>query len=200
MKLILGSASPRRAELLAQIGIVPDEVRPAEIDETPLKGELPRPYCRRLARDKAGAIALGADEILLTADTIVALGRRMLGKPRDRAEAAEFLRRMSGRRHRVVTAIAVRRGDRLWEGESVTILKMKRLEPSEIEAYLDSGEWQGKAGGYGIQGLAGQFIPWIEGSYTGVVGLPLAQTAGLLRAAGYPVLGVRQRTPAGAAS
>jgi len=148
MKLILGSASPRRAELLAQIGIVPDEVRPADIDETPLKGELPRPYCRRLAREKAEAIA----------------------------------------------------GDRLWEGESVTILKMKRLEPSEIEAYLDSGEWQGKAGGYGIQGLAGQFIPWIEGSYTGVVGLPLAQTAGLLRAAGYPVLGVGQRAPAGAAS
>jgi len=200
MKLILGSASPRRAELLAQIGIVPDEVRPADIDETPLKGELPRPYCRRLAREKAEAIALGDDEILLTADTIVALGRRMLGKPEDRAEAADFLRRMSGRRHRVVTAIAVRRGDRLWEGESVTILKMKRLEPSEIEAYLDSGEWQGKAGGYGIQGLAGQFIPWIEGSYTGVVGLPLAQTAGLLRAAGYPVLGVGQRAPAGAAS
>ncbi len=190
MRFVLGSASPRRVELLAQIGVVPDAVRPADIDETPRKGELPRPCCRRLAREKALAIPLADDEILLAADTIVALGRRILGKPRNRDEAGEFLRRMSGRRHRVVTAVVVRRGDRLWERESVTILKMKRLEPAEIEAYLDSDEWQGKAGGYGIQGLAGQFIPWIEGSYTGVVGLPLAETAGLLRAAGWPVLGV----------
>ncbi len=191
MRLILGSASPRRAELLAQIGVVPDAVRAADIDESPLPDELPRPYCARLARLKAQAIDSGADEIVLCADTIVALGRRMLGKPRDRDEAAAFLRRMSGRRHRVVTAVALRKGPRLWERESVTILKMKRLEAAEITAYLDSDEWRGKAGGYGIQGLAAQFIPWIEGSYTGVVGLPLAETAGLLRAAGYPVLGAR---------
>ncbi len=190
MRLILGSASPRRAELLAQIGVVADAVRPADVDETALKDELPRPYCARLAREKAQAITLAADEIVLCADTIVALGRRMLGKPENREEAAEFLRRLSGRRHRVVTAVAVRKHDRIWERESVTILKMKRLEQAEIEAYLNSGEWQGKAGGYAIQGYAAQFIPWIEGSYTGVVGLPLAETAGLLRAAGYPLPGL----------
>ncbi len=189
MKLILGSASPRRRELLAQIHVVPDEIRPADIDEDPHKDELPRPYAARVAREKAQAVAAAADEIVLCADTTVALGRRILGKPADRDEAECFLRLLSGRRHRVITAVAVRRGDRLWERDVVSAVRMKRLSEPEIAAYLASGDWQGKAGGYGIQGAAGALIPWISGSFTGIVGLPLAETATLLQAAGYPVYG-----------
>lgn len=187
MRLILGSASPRRRELLAQIGIVPDAVSPPEIDETPRKGELPRPYAARVAREKAMAVAGGAQDIILCADTTVALGRRILGKPRDAAEAAAFLVALSGRRHQVITAVAVRRGERLWTRESESAVKMKRLSDGELNAYLAGGEWQGKAGAYAIQGAAGAFIPWISGSFTGIVGLPLAETAALLAAAGYPV-------------
>lgn len=186
-RLILGSGSPRRLDLLAQLGVTPHAIRPPEIDEDPRKGELPRPYCVRLAREKAQAIAAAPDEIVLSADTTVALGRRILGKPVDVAEARGFLEMLSGRRHSVVTAIALRRGERLWERDVVTAVKMKRLSQDEIAAYLDSGDWQGKAGGYGIQGLAGAFIPWIGGSFTAVVGLPLAETANLLQAAGYPL-------------
>ena len=189
MKLILGSASPRRRELLAQIHVVPDEIRPADIDEDPHKDELPRPYAARVAREKAQAINAAADEIVLCADTTVALGRRILGKPADRDEAERFLRLLSGRRHRVITAVAVRRGDRLWERDVVSAVRMKRLSDPEITSYLASGDWQGKAGGYGIQGAAGALIPWISGSFTGIVGLPLAETATLLQAAGYPVYG-----------
>ncbi|TDE35562.1 Maf family protein [Antarcticimicrobium sediminis] len=189
MKLILGSASPRRRDLLAQINVVPDEIRPADIDETPGKDELPRPYAARVAREKALAITAAPDEIVLCADTTVALGRRILGKPADKAEAERFLRALSGRRHRVITAMAVRRGERLWEREVVSAVRMKRLSHLEIEAYLSSGDWQGKAGGYGIQGPAGAFIPWISGSFTGIMGLPLAEAAALLQAAGYPVYG-----------
>ena len=184
MKLILGSASPRRLELLGVIGIAPDDVRPADIDETPAKGELPRPYVTRMAREKAFAVSSGPDEVVLAADTTVCVGRRILGKPEDAAEAETFLRLMSGRRHTVITAIAVRSGDRLWERAVETQLKMKRLSDAEIAAYLASGEWQGKAGGYGIQGRAAVFIPWLQGSHSAVVGLPLAETAGLLHAAG----------------
>ena len=186
-RLILGSGSPRRLDLLAQLGVVPHAIRPPEIDETPRKAELPRPYCTRLAREKAQAVEAGEDEIVLSADTTVALGRRILGKPADEAEARRFLDMLSGRRHSVVTALAVRRGDRLWERDVVTAVKMKRLSDAEVEAYLASGDWQGKAGGYGIQGPAGAFIPWIGGSFTAVVGLPLAETANLLQAAGYPL-------------
>ncbi len=185
--LILGSASPRRLELLATLGVRPDDVRPAEIDETPEKGELPRAYCIRMAREKAEAVRAGADDLVLCADTTVALGRRILGKPADAAEAADFLIRMGGRRHKVITAIALRRGARLWQRDVVTSVKMKRLSDAELNAYLASGEWRGKAGGYGIQGLAGAFIPWIQGSYTGVMGLPVAETASLLAAAGWPL-------------
>jgi septum formation protein len=185
--LILGSGSPRRRDLLAQIGVVPHDVRPPEIDETPGKGELPRPYCARMAREKAQATEAGADDIVLAADTTVAMGRRILGKPADAGEAAQFLHALSGRRHRVITAVAVRRGARLWERDVVSAVRMKRLSDEEINAYLASGDWQGKAGGYGIQGMAGAFVPWISGSFTGIVGLPLAETAGLLQAAGYPV-------------
>ena len=187
MRLILGSGSPRRLDLLAQIGIVPDAVRPPDIDETPHRGETPLAYCRRIAREKAAAMTLGGGEIALCADTTVALGRRILGKPGDAGEAAEFLLALAGRRHRVVTAVAVRRGDRLWEREVVTAVRMKRLSDAELNAYLASGDWQGKAGAYAIQGPAGAFVPWIEGSYSAVMGLPVAETAQLLAAAGYPV-------------
>ncbi|SMX42464.1 Maf family protein [Maliponia aquimaris] len=186
-RLILGSGSPRRRELLAQLGVVADDIRPPDIDEDPHKGELPRPYCVRLAREKALAIPADADEIVLSADTTVALGRRILGKPQDEKEAAHFLTLLSGRRHRVITAVAVRRGERLWERDVVTQVLMKQLSNVELNAYLASGDWRGKAGGYGIQGMAGAFIPWIGGSFTSVVGLPLAETANLLQAAGYPI-------------
>lgn len=187
MKLILGSASPRRKELLAQIGVIPDALRPADIDETPLKGELPRPYCARVTREKVLAVQASGDEIVLCADTTVALGRRIMGKPEDAAEAESFLRALSGRRHRVITALALRRGDKLWERDVVTAVKMKRLSDAEIRGYLATNDWQGKAGGYAIQGPAGAFIPWIQGSYSAVMGLPTAETATLLQAAGYPL-------------
>lgn len=189
MRLILGSGSPRRLELLAQLGLVPDAVLPPDIDEDPAKGELPRPYCARIAREKALAVPAASDDLVLCADTTVALGRRILGKPADAGEAAEFLLALGGRRHQVITAVAVRRGDRLWTREVVSAVKMKRLSDLELNAYLASDEWRGKAGGYAIQGLGGAFIPWISGSFTGVVGLPVAETAALLQAAGYPVYG-----------
>ncbi len=187
MKLILGSASPRRKDLLAQLGLVPDAILPPDIDEDPKKGELPRPYCARIAREKALAVTAGPDDVVLTADTTVALGRRILGKPRDAGEAAAFLTDLGGRRHQVITAVAVRRGDRIWARDSVSAVKMKRLSDAELNAYLAGGEWQGKAGAYAIQGTAGAFIPWISGSFTGIVGLPLSETAALLAAAGFPM-------------
>ena len=189
MRLILGSASPRRRELLAQIGLVPDDIRAPDIDETPARGELPRPYCARMAREKALAVACGDGEVVLCADTTVALGRRILGKPADAGEAAAFLWALSGRRHRVVTAVAVRSGDRLWERVVETVVKVKTLSDAEVNGYLASGEWQGKAEAYGIQGRFGALIPWIQGSFTGVVGLPVAETATLLQAAGITIFG-----------
>jgi septum formation protein len=189
MRLILGSGSPRRRELLGQLGVVPDEVRAPDINEDPHKGELPRPYCARMAREKAGILDVGTDEVILCADTTVALGRRILGKPADRTEASEVLTKLSGRRHRVITAIAVKNSDRTWVRDVVTDVKMKRLSETELNAYLDSNDWQGKAGGYGIQGMAGAFIPWISGSYSAVMGLPVTETAQLLSAAGYQVWG-----------
>ncbi|MDU8927147.1 nucleoside triphosphate pyrophosphatase [Alisedimentitalea sp. MJ-SS2] len=187
MQFILGSGSPRRVELLAQIGVVADDIRPPEIDETPHKSELPRPYCARMAREKVAAVLAETDDIVLCADTTVALGRRIMGKPEDAGEARDFLRAMSGRRHRVITAVAVKHGDRVWERDVVTLVKMKTLSDQELDGYIATGDWQGKAGGYGIQGPAGALIPWIQGSFTAVVGLPLAETAGLLQAAGYPL-------------
>lgn len=186
MQFILGSGSPRRLELLAQIGVVPDAIRAPDIDETPHKVELPRPYCARMAREKVAAVPAGADDIVLCADTTVALGRRILGKPEDEAEAETFLRLMSGRRHRVVTAVAVKRGEKLWQRDVQSNVKMKSLSEPEIRRYLATGDWRGKAGGYGIQGPAGALIPWISGSFTAIVGLPLAEAANLLQAAGYP--------------
>lgn len=188
MRLVLGSGSPRRRELLAQIGVTPDTIRPPEIDETPRGGELPRPYCARMAIEKARAVEAAEDELVLCADTTVAMGRRIMGKPRDAGEAAAFLLALSGRRHKVITAVALRLGDRVWERDVVTTVKFKHISDDELNAYLASNEWQGKAGGYAIQGLGGTFVPWINGSFTGVVGLPLAETATLLRAAGYPLM------------
>ena len=183
-KLILGSASPRRLELLAQIGIVPDALRPADIDETPRKAEPPRDYVRRMAAEKAAALDLVEGEALLTADTTVAVGRRILGKPADRDEAATFMRLMSGRRHVVLTAIALRHGSRTALRLVETKVRMRSIDPAALERYLDAGDWQGKAGGYAIQGAAAAFIPWLEGSFSAVVGLPLSETAAMLAAIG----------------
>ena len=188
-RLVLGSGSPRRAELLATLGLQPDAVRPPEIDETPRPGETPLHYCRRIASEKAAAMAVADGEIVLCADTTVALGRRILGKPADESEAAAFLRLLSGRRHRVITSVVVRNSARSFARDVVTKVKMKRLSRQELRAYLASGDWQGKAGAYAIQGPAGAFIPWIQGSYSAVMGLPVAETAALLAAAGYPVYG-----------
>lgn len=186
-RLILGSASPRRRELLARLGIAPDAVLPADIDETPAKAEAPRAYAERLAREKAAALAARpetAGALVLTADTVVAAGRRILEKARDEAEAARFLALLSGRRHRVITAVCLRRGaeERLRRVE--TQVRMKKLSEREAAAYVASGEWRGKAGGYAIQGLGAALIPAINGSYTNVVGLPLTETAGLLESFG----------------
>lgn len=189
MKLVLGSGSPRRLEILAQLGVVPDDIRPPDIDETPGRGELPRPYCQRMAREKADAVPCAADEVVLCADTTVALGRRILGKPADAGEAATFLHLLSGRRHRVVTAVAVKAGGRILERDVVTAVRMKRLSDTEVNGYLATGDWQGKAGGYAIQGPAGAFVPWISGSFSAVMGLPVAETATLLSSVGWPVWG-----------
>jgi septum formation protein len=187
MAFILGSGSPRRLGLLAQLGVTPDAVRPPDIDETPKKGELPRDYCARVTREKVAAVPADADDVVLCADTTVALGRRIMGKPEGAGEAAEFLLALSGRRHRVITSVAVRRGSRIWQKDVVSQVKMKRLSDEELNAYLATNDWQGKAGGYAIQGPAGAFIPWINGSFTGIVGLPLCETAHLLKAAGWPI-------------
>lgn len=187
MAFILGSGSPRRLDLLAQLGVQPDAIRAPDIDETPLKGELPVPYCNRITREKVQAVEASPDDITLCADTTVALGRRILGKPATAAEAATFLYALSGRRHRVITSVAVRRGERILQRDVVSQVKVKRLSDVEVNAYLASGDWQGKAGGYAIQGPAGAFIPWISGSFTGIVGLPLSETAALLQAIGYPL-------------
>ena len=188
-KLILGSGSPRRAELLEQLGLRADDVRPPDVDETPQKGELPLNYCRRIAASKAAAMSVVDDEVVLCADTTVALGRRIMGKPENADEAAKFLRALSGRRHKVITSVVVRNASGQWAKDVVTTVKMKRLSDQELTAYLASNDWQGKAGGYAIQGPAGAFVAWLQGSYTGVVGLPIHETAGLLLAAGYPLYG-----------
>lgn len=182
--LTLGSASPRRLELLTQIGIRPDHILPADIDETPRPSEPPRDYVRRMAREKAQALRPRSDGVILCADTVVAVGRKILGKPEDPTEAAAFLRLMSGRRHKVMTAVALAFPDRIAERLVETIVRFRPLTPQDIAGYVASGEWQGKAGGYAIQGRASAFVPWLQGSFTSVVGLPLAETAALLASAG----------------
>ena len=189
LRLILGSGSPRRLELLAQLGLTPAAIRPPDIDEDPRKAELPRDYVNRIAREKAEAVDLAEDEVVLCADTTVALGRRIMGKPADAAQAATFLHAMSGRRHKVITAVAVKRGERVWCKDVQTTVSMKRLSNTEVNWYLSTGDWQGKAGGYGIQGPAAAFIPWINGSFHAVMGLPLPETTALLTSAGFPLFG-----------
>lgn len=185
--LVLASASPRRKGLLAQAGLPPDDIVPAEIDETRKPGERPRDLARRLAVEKAEAVAgTNTGAFILAADTVVALGHRVLEKPQDADEAAAFLRKLSGRRHSVIGGIAViTPGGTRRSVIAVTKVKFKRLSPEEIEAYIASNEWQGKAGGYAIQGLAGTFVPWISGSYSNVVGLSLSDTVNLLTGLGY---------------
>ncbi len=182
---ILASASPRRRDLLAQIGLEPSRIIPADINEDPIEGELPRQHALRLACEKAQKVAQDhPDKIILASDTVVGVGRRILPKTEDRTSAENCLQLLSGRAHRVFTGVAViDETGNLRARISETRLKMKRLSEAEITAYLDSGEWDGKAGGYGIQGLAGAFIHHISGSYTGVVGLPVYETRNLLLAA-----------------
>ncbi|HKS87806.1 MAG TPA: Maf family nucleotide pyrophosphatase [Stellaceae bacterium] len=186
--LVLASASPRRLALLAQIGIVPDAVDPADIDETPARGELPAQHVVRLAQQKARTVAPRHPEaFILAADTVVACGRRILPKAEDEGTARACLTMLSGRRHRVYGGVAVIAPDgRAATRRVVSQVMFKRLSETEIAAYVQSGEWRGKAGGYAIQGLAGAFVPWIGGSYSNVVGLPLYETAQLLAGRGYP--------------
>lgn len=185
LKLVLASASPRRRELIARLGLIDCEISAPHIDESPLKGELPRVYAQRMAREKAGASARD-DAFVLAGDTVVALGRRVLPKAEDEQTARQCLRLLSGRRHRVFSAVALRHPDgTLRERLSETIVRFKPLSVAEIEAYVAGGEWHGKAGGYAIQGSAEGLIAWIGGSHSGVVGLPLFETRALLKAAGF---------------
>jgi septum formation protein len=186
-RLVLASESPRRRDLLASIGLSPDLIAPADIDETPLRDETPRRLAARLSAAKAEAVAaLHPEDYVLAADTVVSVGRRILPKAADADEVVQCLKLLSGRAHRVVTGVSVRgpggrRGDRLVE----TRLKMRRLSEADIRAYADSGEGVGKAGGYGIQGRAGAFILSLSGSWPAVVGLPLHETETLLRGLGW---------------
>ncbi|HEX7877356.1 MAG TPA: nucleoside triphosphate pyrophosphatase [Sphingobium sp.] len=189
MRLILASASPRRRDLLGQIGVAPDAVDPADLDETPLKGELPAHYAARVAADKGAMVAArhpGA--LILSGDTVVAAGRRILPKAEDEKEARECLALLSGRRHRVLSAITLVDAEgKARHRLSTNIVTFKRLERTEIDAYIASGEWHGKAGGYAIQGRAAGLIRAIQGSHSAIMGLPLYETRALLKAAGYPL-------------
>jgi len=185
--LILASASPRRRELLARLGIEPSAIAAADIDESEALGELPRAYAARVAREKALAVE-GGDAFVLSGDTVVALGRRILPKAEDADTARRCLSLISGRRHRVLSAVALKYPDgTLREQLSETVVRVKRLTPDEIEAYLASGEWHGKAGGYAIQGSFEGLIAAIAGSHSGVMGLPLYETRALLKSAGFPL-------------
>jgi septum formation protein len=185
--LVLASASPRRLELLRQIGIVPDTVDPAEINETPLKGELAAAHVLRLAREKAEIVRpRHPDAFVLAADTVVACGRRILGKPADEATARAYLALLSGRRHRVYGGVAISdRNGRITMRRVISQVAFKRLSDQEVSRYLATGEWRGKAGGYAIQGHAAVMVSWMQGSYSNVVGLPLFETAQLLTGLGY---------------
>jgi septum formation protein len=185
--LVLASSSPRRLMLLGQLGITPARVVSPDIDETPLRDELPRPYAQRMARAKAAAVSEPGC-FVLAGDTVVAVGRRILPKAESEKEARSCLTLLSGRRHRVLTGIALTAPDgQTRERLSETIVTFNRLTPQQTEAYVASGEWHGKAGGYAINGLAASFVRFLSGSYSGVVGLPLFETAQLLRGCGWPV-------------
>jgi septum formation protein len=194
-KLVLASGSPRRLALINQAGIEPEALRPSDLDETPLRGELPRACANRLARAKADAALemVRVDEELkgayiLSADTVVAVGRRILPKAELLDQAGQCLRLLSGRNHRVHSAVCLVTPNESFRQRLVeTRVRFKRLSDEDIEAYLASGEWRGKAGGYAVQGIAGSFVVKIVGSYTNVVGLPLYETTTLLAGEGYPI-------------
>jgi septum formation protein len=187
MRLILASASPRRLDLLARIGVVPDAVAPADVDESVPRGELPRDHALRLAVEKARAVAaLEPDALVLAADTVVAVGRRILPKVEDEATLRACLHLLSGRRHRVLTGVALAApGAPIRTRLVETMIAMKRLSEAEIDYYAGHGEWRGKAGGYALQGYGEVYVRHIAGSYSNVVGLPLAETRLLLKSAGY---------------
>ena len=186
-RLILASASPRRLELLGRLGVVPEEVVHADIDETPRKAELPTVYAARMAAEKAAAVSRPGD-VLIAADTVVAAGRRILPKTETDDEARASLRLLSGRRHRVHSAVTVVDAEgKARHRLSTSIVAFKPLSDDEIAAYLASGEWHGKAGGYAIQGRAEALVRMLQGSHSGVMGLPLYETRALLRAAGWPL-------------
>ena len=189
VRLILASASPRRLDLLARIGVVPDAVLPADIDESVPKGELPRDHALRLAVEKTQAVAaIEPDALVLAADTVVAVGRRILPKVEDEATLRKCMALLSGRRHRVMTGVALAApGQPLRTRVVETMIAMKRLSADEIDYYASDGEWRGKAGGYALQGYGEVYVRQISGSYSNVVGLPLAETRQLLKSAGYPL-------------
>lgn len=187
-QLVLASTSPRRLALLGQLGVVPARVCAPDIDETPRRGEPPRDYARRMAAEKARTVALTPGEIALAGDTVVAAGRRILPRAADGAQVAQCLTLLSGRRHRVLTAIAVIDSfGNLRERLSESIVALGPIDRATIDAYAACGEGIGKAGGYAIQGRAGAFVRWMSGSYSGIVGLPLFETRALLAAAGVDV-------------
>ena len=186
-RFVLASASPRRLELLARLGVTPDAVTPTDIDETPRKGELPVPYAERMAAEKAAAAAQPGS-LVLAADTVVAAGRRILPKTDSEDEARATLKLLSGRRHRVLSAVTCVAPDGTARHRlSDNVVAFKRFSDEELDAYLACGEWQGKAGAYGIQGRAEALIRFLSGSHSGVMGLPLFETRALLRASGYPL-------------
>jgi septum formation protein len=189
MRLILASASPRRLDLLARIGVTPDAIVPADIDESVPRGELPRVYAIRLAREKAEAVARQhPDAFVLAADTVVAVGRRILPKVEDDATLRACMKLLSGRRHRVLTGVALAiPGGHVRERLVETMIAIKRLSEEEIAYYASHGEWRGKAGGYALQGYGEVYVRHIAGSYSNVVGLPVAETRVLLKSAGYPI-------------
>jgi septum formation protein len=189
MRLILASASPRRLDLLARIGVEPDAVLPADVNEGIPKGELPREHAQRLAREKAEAVAIQEpDALVLAADTVVAVGRRILPKVEDEETLRACMRLLSGRRHRVLTGVALAvPGQSIRQRLVQTMIAMKRLSPEEIDYYASHGEWRGKAGGYALQGYGEVYVRHIAGSYSNVVGLPLAETRVMLKSAGYPI-------------
>ena len=187
MRLVLASASPRRLDLLARIGVHPDTIVPAEIDESVPKGELPRDHALRLAREKAEAVAADhPDALVLAADTVVAVGRRILPKVEDEATLRACMALLSGRRHRVLTGVVLAvPGGGVRKRLVETMIAMKRLSPEEVDFYASHGEWRGKAGGYALQGYGEVYVRHIAGSYSNVVGLPLAETRQMLKSAGY---------------
>ena len=186
--LILASSSPRRRDLLARLGVAPARIASPDINETPRKGEVPRVYALRMAEEKAVAVARDAGEIVVAGDTTVAVGRRILPQAADADMQRGFLNLLSGRRHHVLSAVAVIDGNGKMRSRICdSIVRFKRLSADEIESYIDSGEGLGKAGGYAIQGRAEALIDWMAGSHSAVIGLPLYETRALLRASGYPL-------------